>query len=215
MVDPALFSYVEGYDAERLTGYAWGLGVERAAGASPRDAGHPLAVGERPAADGAVRMRVPVSWLREYVASTLPVDELGELLRMTGTKLEAHPPDRRRAEARSCYRVGRVLTRDAHPDADRLSLCTVDVGEGEPRQIVCGATNFDAGATVAVALPGAPLPDGTVLRKAKLRGVGVGRDDAVGARAGAVRRARGPDAAARRHRAGNAAGRACCRWRTR
>ena len=47
----------------------------------------------------------------------------------------------------------------------------VDVGEGEPRQIVCGASNFEAGATVAVALPGAQLPDGTVLRKAKLRGV--------------------------------------------
>jgi phenylalanyl-tRNA synthetase beta chain len=52
-----------------------------------------------------------------------------------------------------------------------LSLCTVDVGDGEPRQIVCGATNFDAGATVGVALPGATLPDGTVLRVAKLRGV--------------------------------------------
>jgi len=114
-------------------------------------------------------MRVPVSWLREYVSFDTPVAELGDLMSMTGTKLEAihrigvgHP---------ELFRVGRVLTRDRHPDADRLSLCTVDVGEGEPRQIVCGAANFDAGATVAVALPGAQLPDGTVLRKAKLRGV--------------------------------------------
>jgi phenylalanyl-tRNA synthetase beta chain len=64
-----------------------------------------------------------------------------------------------------------VITREQHPDADRLSLCTVDVGDAEPRQIVCGATNFDTGATVGVALPGATLPDGTVLRVAKLRGV--------------------------------------------
>ena len=49
MVDPALFDYVEGYDAERLTGYAWGMGVERVAAASPCDPRHPHAVGERPA----------------------------------------------------------------------------------------------------------------------------------------------------------------------
>ena len=56
------------------------------------------------------------------------------------------------------FRVGRVLEADKHPNADRLQLCQVDVGEGEPRQIVCGAWNFGAGATVAVALPGALLP---------------------------------------------------------
>ncbi len=88
---------------------------------------------------------------------------------MTGTKVEAL--HRRGVPAGlEFYKVGKVVTRDKHPDADRLSLCTVDVGEGEPRQIVCGATNFAAGDTVAVALPGAVLPDGTVLRKAKLRG---------------------------------------------
>ena len=56
------------------------------------------------------------------------------------------------------------------PNADRLQLCRVDVGEAEPRQIVCGAWNFGAGATVAVALPGAVLPDGRTLERAKLRG---------------------------------------------
>ena len=55
-------------------------------------------------------------------------------------------------------RVGRVLEAGRHPNADKLQLCQVDVGEGEPRQIVCGAWNFGAGATVAVALPGARLP---------------------------------------------------------
>ncbi len=114
-------------------------------------------------------MRVPVSWLREYVSFDMPLGELTELMSMTGTKVEAL---HRRGvpSGLEFYKVGKVVTRDKHPDADRLSLCTVDVGEGEPRQIVCGATNFQAGDTVAVALPGAVLPDGTVLRKAKLRG---------------------------------------------
>ncbi len=115
-------------------------------------------------------MRVPVSWLREYVSFDMPPRELGDLLSMTGTKLEAVHRIGVPAGA-ELFRVGRVLSREQHPDADRLSLCTVDVGDGEPRQIVCGATNFDAGATVGVALPGATLPDGTVLRVAKLRGV--------------------------------------------
>jgi phenylalanyl-tRNA synthetase beta chain len=115
-------------------------------------------------------MRVPVSWLREYVSFDLPPRELGERLSMTGTKLEAL---HRRGVPRAleCYRVGRVITREQHPNADRLSLCSVDIGTGEPQQIVCGARNFEAGATVAVALPGAVLPDGTELRVAKLRGL--------------------------------------------
>jgi phenylalanyl-tRNA synthetase beta chain len=115
-------------------------------------------------------MKVPVSWLREYVDFDMPVRELGELLSMTGTKVEAI----HRSAVPSGgdgFRVGRVLTREQHPNADRLSLTTVDVGEGEPRQIVCGATNFGPGSTVAVALPGATMPDGTVLRAAKLRGI--------------------------------------------
>ena len=85
-------------------------------------------------------MRVPVSWLREYVSFDLPPRELGERLSMTGTKLEAL--HRRGVGNADRYRVGRVLTRDQHPNADRLSLCTVDIGAGEPQQIVCGASNF-------------------------------------------------------------------------
>ncbi len=110
-----------------------------------------------------------MSWLRDYVTFDMPLRELGERMSMTGTKLEAlhHRGVPGHVEL---YRVGRVLTRAQHPNADRLSLCTVDVGDGEPRQIVCGASNFEAGATVAVALPGAVLPDGTELRVAKLRG---------------------------------------------
>ena len=63
------------------------------------------------------------------------------------------------------------MTCEPHPDADRLSVCTVDTGDAEPRTIVCGAPNVAAGQTVAVALPGATMPGGTKLGEAKLRGV--------------------------------------------
>ena len=66
--------------------------------------------------------------------------------------------------------VGEVLSVEPHPDADRLSVCEVDTGDGK-RTIVCGAPNVAAGQLVPVALPGAVLPDGTKLKKAKLRGV--------------------------------------------
>ena len=117
-------------------------------------------------------MRVPVSWLREYVevAATTPeiADRLavatGEVERITRRGVADEDGNYGR------YRVGRVLEAGKHPNADKLQLCRVDVGEGEPRQIVCGAWNFGEGATVAVALPGAVLPDGRTLERAKLRG---------------------------------------------
>ncbi len=114
-------------------------------------------------------MRVPLSWLHEYVDPGLGAAELGERLTMTGTKLEAIHHHGVGDPAR--FVVGRVLTAEAHPAADRLRVCTVDVGEGEPAQIVCGAPNVAAGQVVAVARPGAVMPDGTELGSAKLRGV--------------------------------------------
>jgi phenylalanyl-tRNA synthetase beta chain len=117
-------------------------------------------------------MRVPINWLREYVAVDAPVDELADKLGTATCEVERII---RRGVADEdgnlgLYRVGLVLEAGKHPNADRLQLCRVDVGEGEPRQIVCGAWNFGAGATVAVALPGAVLPGGTRLEEAKLRG---------------------------------------------
>ncbi|MGC1853033.1 MAG: phenylalanine--tRNA ligase subunit beta [Solirubrobacterales bacterium] len=114
-------------------------------------------------------MKVPYSWLREYCDPTLDARELAERLAMTGTEVErvttVGPPT---AEG---FVVGKVLECERHPNADRLSVCAVDVGEDAPRTIVCGAPNVAAGQTVPVALPGATMPDGTKLGEAKLRGV--------------------------------------------
>jgi phenylalanyl-tRNA synthetase beta chain len=113
-------------------------------------------------------MKVPVSWLREYCDPGLPVEELAARLALQSTEVEriGHlgPP------SGESFVVGRVLEVSAHPDADRLSVCLVDTGDGE-RTIVCGAPNVAAGQTVAVALPGATMPGGERLEQAKLRGV--------------------------------------------
>ena len=117
-------------------------------------------------------MRVPISWLRKYISFEVPLEELAARINVSVAEVE-------RIERRGVadtdgnlglYRVGRVLEAGKHPNADRLQLCQVDVGEASPRQIVCGAWNFGAGATVAVALPGAVLPGGQKLERAELRG---------------------------------------------
>jgi len=117
-------------------------------------------------------MKVPVSWLREYVAFTAPLEVVAERLAVASAEVDRISrhgvPDRDGNLGR--YLVGRVVEAGKHPNADRLQLCRVDTGDPEPRQIVCGAWNFGAGATVAVALPGAVLPDGRTLERAKLRG---------------------------------------------
>jgi phenylalanyl-tRNA synthetase beta chain len=114
-------------------------------------------------------MKVPYSWLREYCDPGIGPRELAERLAMTGTEVErvtaVGPP------AAEGFVVGRVLEREEHPNADRLSVCSVDTGDGEPRTIVCGAPNVAAGQTVPVALPGATMPGGAKLGEAKLRGV--------------------------------------------
>jgi len=117
-------------------------------------------------------MRVPVSWLRDYVAIEMPLSDLATRLSVSAAEVEGIErrgvPDSDGNLA--LFRVGKVLEADKHPNADRLQLCRVDVGEGEPRQIVCGAWNFGAGATVAIALPGAVLPNGLELERREVRG---------------------------------------------
>ncbi|MBV9915180.1 MAG: phenylalanine--tRNA ligase subunit beta [Solirubrobacterales bacterium] len=114
-------------------------------------------------------MRVPLQWLTEYVEPGLDTDALAERLALTGTEVER--VERYGVSALEQFVVGRVLERKRHPDADRLSVCMVDTGGSTPSQIVCGAPNVAAGQIVAVAKPGAVMPDGTRLNKARLRGV--------------------------------------------
>jgi phenylalanyl-tRNA synthetase beta chain len=118
-------------------------------------------------------MRVPVSWLKEYVDWTGTVEELAELLTMSGTEVEGidwvgAPRD---PENLTRFVVGRVMTHEKHPNADKLSLCMVEVGETDARQIVCGAHNFAVGDVVAVSLTGAVLESGLKLRKSSIRGI--------------------------------------------
>jgi len=113
-------------------------------------------------------MKVPYSWLKEHCDPGVQAGELAERLAMTGTEVErVATVGPHSAEG---FVVGRVLAAEPHPNADRLRVCAVDAGDGE-RTIVCGAPNVEAGQTVAVALPGATLPGGMEIGKAKLRGV--------------------------------------------
>ncbi len=113
-------------------------------------------------------MKISLKWLREYVDVDWTVAEFVERLTMAGLEEESVED---LGAALSGIVVGKVIEREQHPNADRLSVCRVDVGEAEPRTIVCGAPNVAAGQTVAVVLPGSQLPDGTQIGKAKLRGV--------------------------------------------
>ena len=113
-------------------------------------------------------MRVPISWLREYCSPDLDTFALAEKLAMTGTEVER--VETHGVSGLEHFVIGKVLEAHRHPDADRLSVCQVDTGDGEPSQIVCGAPNVATGQTVAVGKPGSVMPDGTKLKTAKLRG---------------------------------------------
>ncbi len=114
-------------------------------------------------------MRVPLAWLRSYCDPGLSAADVAERLDLTGTEVERI--EHVGVGSADHFVIGKVLSAEKHPDADRLTVCQVDDGSGEPRTIVCGAPNVAAGQTVAVALPGAVMPDGTRLGEAKLRGV--------------------------------------------
>src|ERR671923_976665 len=114
-------------------------------------------------------MRAPLEWLHDYCDPGLTAGQVEERLTMTGTKVQA--VHHHGVAALEHFVVGKVLEAERHPNADRLSVCRVDVGGGHAAQIVCGAPNVAAGQTVAVARPGAVMPGGTKLGRAKLRGV--------------------------------------------
>ncbi|MEE8428851.1 MAG: hypothetical protein V3S33_05055, partial [Gammaproteobacteria bacterium] len=113
-------------------------------------------------------MKFSEKWLREWVDPALSTDELVECLTMAGLEVDTVEPA---APAFQQVVVGEVLEVQPHPDADKLRVCTVNVGSKEHLQIVCGAPNVHAGMKAPVALIGGRLPGDVKIKKTKLRGV--------------------------------------------
>src|SRR5947207_621129 len=118
-------------------------------------------------------MKITLNWLKEYVDFAWTPEELAEHLTMLG--LEVEGVQKLGGEFDGIV-VAQVITREKHPNADKLSLCRVNYGKGE-RQIVCGADNFKAGDKVPLILPGATLPPAPgakepfTIKVGKIRGV--------------------------------------------
>jgi phenylalanyl-tRNA synthetase beta chain len=112
-------------------------------------------------------MRIPYSWLAEWVRVPWSAQELGSRLTMAGLELEALEPA---APMFTGVGVAEILSAEKHPQADKLRVCRVSTGQGEPLQIVCGASNARAGLKTALAVVGAKLPGGLEIKAAKLRG---------------------------------------------
>ncbi|XID93240.1 phenylalanine--tRNA ligase subunit beta [Paenibacillaceae bacterium WGS1546] len=114
-------------------------------------------------------MNVSYRWLSDYIdLSGISAQQLAEMMTRGGIEIDSVPS--RNAGVAGVV-VGYVKKREKHPDADKLSVCTVDAGTGEDLQIVCGAPNVGADMKVPVALVGAKLPGGLHIKRAKLRGV--------------------------------------------
>ncbi|MEO5885368.1 MAG: phenylalanine--tRNA ligase subunit beta, partial [Candidatus Limnocylindrales bacterium] len=113
-------------------------------------------------------MRVPLSWLRDYVDIQLTPEQLAERLTLLG--MEVKGLEHWGADWHNVV-VGELLTVQKHPRADRLSLTTVTLGSGEPLEIVCGATNIAPGQRIPVALPGAVLPGDRRIERTEKMGV--------------------------------------------
>lgn len=113
-------------------------------------------------------MQLSENWLREWVNPNITTDELVAKLTMAGLEVDGVEPV---AGVFSGVVVGEILTATPHPDADKLRVCSVYVGEAEPLSIVCGAPNARAGIKIPCAKVGAVLPGEFKIKKAKLRGV--------------------------------------------
>lgn len=113
-------------------------------------------------------MKFSESWLRTLVDTQLSSEELSHLLTMAGLEVEGLEPV---APQFNDVVVAQVLEVVKHPDADRLNVCKVDTGSGQPTTIVCGAPNVAVGLKVPCALPGAELPGDFVIKIAKVRGI--------------------------------------------
>jgi phenylalanyl-tRNA synthetase beta chain len=112
-------------------------------------------------------MQISEAWLREYVNPAISTEQLVEQLTMAGLEVDSVTPA---AAIFNGVVVGEVLAMEQHPDADRLRVCQVAVGDAEPLQIVCGASNVRVGLKIPAALIGAVLPGDFKIKKSKLRG---------------------------------------------
>jgi phenylalanyl-tRNA synthetase beta chain len=113
-------------------------------------------------------MKFSVNWLREFVELPSKVEELAELLTLAGIEIEG---TQTRGANFDKVIVAQINASEQHPNADRLSVCQVDDGSGQPRQIVCGAKNYKVGDKVPLALPGAVLVGDLKIKPSKLRGI--------------------------------------------
>ncbi|MEQ5788292.1 phenylalanine--tRNA ligase subunit beta [Erythrobacter sp. NFXS35] len=114
-------------------------------------------------------MRFSLTWLKDHLETSATVAEICDALNAIGLEVEGVEDP---ADKLAGFRVAHVLSAARHPDADKLQVLTVDTGEGDPLQVVCGAPNARAGMKGVLGLPGATVPaNGMVLRKSAIRGV--------------------------------------------
>ncbi|MGQ3889877.1 phenylalanine--tRNA ligase subunit beta [Legionella sp. CNM-1927-20] len=112
-------------------------------------------------------MKVSENWLREWVNPALNTEQLASVLTMAGLEVDAVNPV---AGTFNNVIVAQIIQTKPHPQADRLTLCEVDIGKEKPLKVVCGATNVRAGLKVALAQIGAILPNDLVIKETKIRG---------------------------------------------
>ena len=114
-------------------------------------------------------MKVSLNWVKRFVDLKQTADEIALVFPKIGLEIESI--ERKGCEKSDFVVVGQIIDFEPHPNADRLRVCRVDVGDGQLRQIVCGAKNFKQGDCVPVALPGAVLPGKIKIKRSKLRGI--------------------------------------------
>nr|MDA3894822.1 phenylalanine--tRNA ligase subunit beta [Desulfobacteraceae bacterium] len=111
-------------------------------------------------------MKISLNWLKQYVPVDIPATELADKLTMAGMEVEGVTE---RFQYLDAVVVGKIIEVSPHPNADKLRLCQVDIGE-QIISVVCGAPNAKAGMKVPCALPGAVLPNGLAVKKSTIRG---------------------------------------------
>ena len=119
-------------------------------------------------------MKISYKWLREYVDTTLSAQEVADALTSVGLEVDSVEEVQAVKGGLKGLWIGEVLTCEAHPNSDHMHVCMVNVGQGEPIQIVCGAPNVAAGQKVVVAVVGTKLYDGDecfTIKRSKLRGI--------------------------------------------